>query len=67
MLIKDAVLPRLEEGEVLAIPASGAYCLSMASKYNGALKQAIVFVSEGKSRLVRRRETYADLMATEVD
>ncbi|HEX5369761.1 MAG TPA: diaminopimelate decarboxylase, partial [Dehalococcoidia bacterium] len=67
VLIRDAALPRLQEGEVLAIPASGAYCLSMASNYNGALKPAIVFVADGKSRLVRRRETYADLLATEVD
>jgi diaminopimelate decarboxylase len=67
VLIRDALLPRLESGEVLAIPASGAYCLAMASNYNGALKPAIVFVAGGKARLVRRRETYADLLATEVD
>jgi diaminopimelate decarboxylase len=67
VLIRDASLPRLESGEVLAIPASGAYCLAMASNYNGALKPAIVFVAGGKARLVRRRETYADLLATEVD
>jgi diaminopimelate decarboxylase len=67
ILIRDVNLPRLQPGEVLAIPASGAYCLAMASNYNGALKPAIVFVRDGKSRLVRRRETYADLMACEVE
>jgi diaminopimelate decarboxylase len=67
ILVRDVALPRLATGEVLAIPASGAYCLAMASNYNGALKPPIVFVRDGKSRLVRRRETYADLMATEVD
>jgi diaminopimelate decarboxylase len=66
-LIKDARLPRLHEGEVLAIPASGAYCLAMASNYNAALRPPVVFVRDGRARLVRRRETYADLMATEVD
>ena len=66
-LIKDIALPRLETGEVLAIPAAGAYCLAMASNYNGALKPAIVFVRDGQARLVRRRETYADLLACEVE
>jgi diaminopimelate decarboxylase len=67
ILVRDVAMPRLETGEILAIPASGAYCLAMASNYNGALKPPIVFVRDGKSRLVRRRETYADLMATEID
>ncbi len=67
ILVRDVELPRLQPGEILAIPASGAYCLAMASNYNGALKPAVVFVRDGKSRLVRRRETYADLMACEVD
>jgi diaminopimelate decarboxylase len=67
ILVRDVELPRLQTGEILAIPASGAYCLAMASNYNGALKPPIVFVRDGKSRLVRRRETYADLMACEVE
>ena len=67
ILVRDVALPRLQTGEVLAIPASGAYCLAMASNYNGALKPPIVFVRDGHARLVRRRETYADLMACEVD
>jgi diaminopimelate decarboxylase len=66
-LIKDARLPRLREGEVLAVPASGAYCLAMASNYNAALRPPVVFVRDGKARLVRRRETVADLLTTEVD
>ncbi len=66
-LIRDARLPRLREGEVLAIPAAGAYCLAMASNYNAALRPPVVFVAGGKARLVRRRETYADLLAAEVD
>lgn len=67
ILVRDVQLPRLQAGEVLAIPASGAYCLAMASNYNGALKPPIVFVRDGKARQVRRRETYADLMACETD
>jgi diaminopimelate decarboxylase len=67
ILVRDVELPRLEAGEVLAIPASGAYCLAMASNYNAALKPAIVFVRDGQARLVRRRETYADLLALEAE
>ena len=67
VLVRDARLPRLEADEVLALPASGAYCLAMASNYNAALKPAVVFVRDGEARLVRRRETYADLLACEVD
>lgn len=66
VLIKDITLPKLMPGDVIAIPASGAYCLSMASNYNASLKPPIVLVSKGKSRLIRRRETYADLMRTDV-
>ena len=67
ILIKDARLPRMEAGEVLAIPASGAYCLAMASNYNLSLRPAIVFVRDSQARLVRRRETYDDLAACELE
>ncbi|MBI5285739.1 MAG: diaminopimelate decarboxylase [Chloroflexi bacterium] len=66
ILVRDARLPRTQPGDVIALPASGAYCLTMASNYNMALKPAVVAVKDGRARLVRRRETYADLMATDV-
>ncbi len=66
ILIKDIELPRLEPGDVVAIPASGAYCLSMASNYNLALRPAIVLVNDGRARLIRRRETYDDLLRADV-
>ncbi|MEE9198908.1 MAG: diaminopimelate decarboxylase [Dehalococcoidia bacterium] len=62
ILVKDIDLPRVEAGDLIAIPASGAYCLSMASNYNAAPRPPIVLVKEGKPRLIRRRETYQDLM-----
>jgi diaminopimelate decarboxylase len=65
VLIKNATLPRTEPGDVIALPASGAYCLTMASNYNMSLKPAVVAVLDGKAKLIRRRETYADLMATD--
>jgi diaminopimelate decarboxylase len=66
ILIRDARLPRVRSGDVLAIPASGAYCLSMASNYNWNLRPAVVMVGDGRARLIRRRETYDDLLLTEV-
>ena len=66
ILVKDARLPATHPGDVIALPTSGAYCLSMASNYNMALKPAVVAIRDGKAKLVRRRETYADLLATDV-
>ncbi len=66
ILVRDAHLAPTQPGDVIALPASGAYCLTMASNYNMALKPAVVAVKDGKAKLVRRRETYADLLATDV-
>ncbi|MDP8922065.1 MAG: diaminopimelate decarboxylase [Chloroflexota bacterium] len=65
LLIKDIELPTLQSGDVLAIPASGAYNLAMASNYNMALKPAVVLVKDGRARLMRRRQTYDDLLVGE--
>ena len=67
VLIRDVTLPRLEPGDLLAVPASGAYCLAMASNYNLSLRPAVIFVADGKVRLVRRRETFSDLLACEIE
>ena len=66
LLVKDAPLPALESGDVVAIAASGAYCLSMASNYNMSLRPAVVLVNDGNARLIRRRETYDDLLAPSI-
>ncbi len=62
ILIKDIDLPEVVAGDIVAVPDCGAYCLAMASNYNASLKTAIVFVNGGRARLIRRRETYEDLM-----
>ncbi len=67
ILIRDVALAAPRMGDILAVPAAGAYCIPMASNYNAALKPAIVFVREGEARLVRRRETYEDLIRAERD
>ncbi len=66
VLVRDISLPRLNVGEVVAIPASGAYQLAMSSNYNLAYKPAVVLVEDGQARLIRRRETADDLMALDV-
>ncbi|MPZ24387.1 MAG: diaminopimelate decarboxylase, partial [Dehalococcoidia bacterium] len=66
ILIKDLVITEPRGGDLIAIPASGAYCLPMSSNYNAATRPAVVFASGGERRLVRRRETVADLLAAEV-
>ncbi len=66
VLIKDIELPALSAGDVLALPASGAYCPAMASNYNLSQRPAVVVVREGHARLVRRRETYDDLMRADI-
>jgi len=62
ILIKDIDLPGVAAGDILAVPDCGAYCLAMGSNYNASLKPAIVMVSSGRARLIRRRETYEDLI-----
>ncbi len=62
ILMRDAELPPLEPGDVLAMPVAGAYAPAMASNYNASLRPAFVLVKDGQARLMRRRETYDELM-----
>ncbi len=62
VLIREARLPRVRVGDLVAVPGSGAYNLAMSSNYNMATRPAVVAVDGGQARLVRRRETYDDLL-----
>ena len=66
VLLRDVLLPRLEPGDILAVPAAGAYAPSMASNYNLVPRPAIVMVKDGQARVIRRRETYEDLMRNDL-
>jgi diaminopimelate decarboxylase len=66
LLIRDIPLPAPRSGDLVAIPASGAYNLPMSSNYNMAYRPAVVVVHDGEARLVRRRETIDDLLAAEL-
>ncbi len=66
VLVHDAVLAPVQADDLLAIPASGAYAPSMASVYNMNGRPAIVMVGNGAATLLRRRESYEDLIAQDV-
>jgi diaminopimelate decarboxylase len=65
VLIDDVALPSPRRGDLLAVPATGAYTLAMSSNYNGVGRPAAVLVRDGDARLIRRRETVDDLLALE--
>ncbi|CAN5466845.1 diaminopimelate decarboxylase [soil metagenome] len=65
-LIDGIELPAPRVGDVLAVPVTGAYCYTMSNQYNGALRIPVVFVTDGTSRLVVRRDTWDDLLSRDV-
>jgi len=62
ILARDINLAAAHPGDIIAIPVCGAYSIPMSSNYNAMPRPAIVMVKEGRVRLIRRRETYQDLM-----
>jgi diaminopimelate decarboxylase len=65
VLIDRVALPEPRRGDLLAIPATGAYTLGMGSNYNAVPRPAAVLVGDGEARLIRRRETLDDLLRLE--
>ncbi|CAH0419346.1 diaminopimelate decarboxylase [Periweissella ghanensis] len=66
ILIEHQALPDVEQGDVIAMLATGAYGYSMASNYNRNGRPAVVFAENGIAKVVVRRETYQDLVALDV-
>jgi len=66
ILITDIEMPALKTGDIICVPAAGAYCLAMASNYNGMPRPEVLLVRDGEARVMRRRETLDDLVAAEV-
>ena len=67
IVVKDEFLPGdVAPGDLVAVPATGAYCRSLASNYNHLLRPPVVAVKDGEARVVVRRETLDDLLATDV-
>ncbi|MGW2372415.1 diaminopimelate decarboxylase [Kitasatospora sp. NPDC001683] len=67
IVVRDAFLPAdLAPGDLIAVPATGAYCRSMASNYNHALKPPVLAVRDGAARVIVRRETEEDLLRLDI-
>lgn len=66
ILLKDAMMPEIKVGDTLAVLATGAYNYSMASNYNRIPRAAVVAVSDGKAKVVVKRESYEDLIKNDV-
>ena len=65
-LAKDRAMAPLESGDLLAIASAGAYAFSMASNYNSRTRAAEVLIENGQARLIRKRETFEDLIRGEL-
>jgi diaminopimelate decarboxylase len=66
ILIREINLPDPAPGDILAMAGSGAYAVPMASNYNGNCRPAIVFIKDGRSKVVRRRETLRDMIGRDI-
>jgi len=66
VLIDDLALPAVEVGDLIGMPAAGAYQLPMASNYNAVPRPAVVMVNDGTARIIRNRETYEDVFRNDV-
>jgi diaminopimelate decarboxylase len=61
VLIEDLPFPEIAPGELIAVPVSGAYQLSMSSNYNGARRPAVVWLVDGEAHLIQEREKLEDI------
>ena len=67
IVVKDEFVPGdIAPGDLMAVPGTGAYCRSMASNYNHALRPPVIAVADGTATVVVRRETEEDLLRTDV-
>lgn len=65
-VVLDGSLQTPELGDIVCVFGTGAYCRSMSSNYNGQPRPAVVFVKDGKARIVTARESYNDLMRNDI-
>ena len=66
LIIEDVMLPDAQSGDRVVVYTTGAYGYSMSSNYNKALTPAVVFIKDGQSRLVVKRQTYEELLEREI-
>lgn len=63
--LREALLPDFQRGDLVCLASAGAYAFSMASNYNSRPRPAEVLIEDGQARLIRERESYADLVRGE--
>lgn len=66
ILMKDIYIQKPERGDILAVFTTGAYGFSMFSNYNKNVRPAVVFVGDGKEKVVSKRQDYKDLLGLEI-
>jgi diaminopimelate decarboxylase len=66
VIVREARLNDPRPGDVIVTPATGAYCYSMASNYNGVPRPPVIFCKDGDARVVVRRESFEDMTARDV-
>lgn len=60
-------IPEINEGDILCFQNAGAYCYSMASNYNSRYRPAEILIHKGKAQLIRKRETFDDILHNQVE
>ena len=63
----DVTVTQPRVGDLMVVPATGAYCFTMANNYNAALRPPVIFCDNGTARVAIRRETFDDLLARETE
>jgi len=66
ILIRDIELPTVKAGDILAVAGCGAYSIPESMNYNAFCRPPVILVKEGQARLIRRRETLADITACDI-
>jgi len=65
-LAQHRELPEVEQGDILVVEQAGAYALTMASNYASSFRPAEVLVKDDEAKLIRKRESFEDLVSLEI-
>jgi diaminopimelate decarboxylase len=66
VIFEDLQMSKIKAGDLIAVPVSGAYHMSMSSNYNGARKPAVLLLENGNAKLIQKRETLDDLLRRDI-
>jgi diaminopimelate decarboxylase len=66
ILIRDMIMPKINRGDIMAVAVAGAYSIPESMNYNAFFKPPVIIVKDGKAKLIRRRETLADITRCDI-